>query len=214
MHKDHSGHKYILIGTALIFIAVFLLKHNLDEASEAGTASDEMLEGVIEQMPGTVLENLSGDMPVVDVDGHSFVGTLEIPSLELLLPVQSSWSQEDAKYAVCRYEGSMYDDDLIIAGHNYTEHFGNLSELTSGDVVIVTDMNGMSKYYEVTNMETLGAYDVEKMEAGDWDLTLFTCTLGGANRVTIRCEFVGKYSETGTTPDVLDAAEKSKHIRK
>lgn len=214
MHKDHSGHKYILIGTALIFIAVFLLKHNLDESSEAGNASDEMLEGVIEQMPGVVLENLSGDMPVVDVDGHSFVGTLEIPSLELLLPVQSSWSQEDAKYAVCRYEGSMYDDDLIIAGHNYTEHFGKLSELTSGDVVIVTDMNGMSKYYEVTNIETLGAYDVEKMEAGDWDLTLFTCTLGGANRVTIRCESDGKYSETGTTPDVLDAAEKSKHIRK
>ena len=214
MHKDHSGHKYILIGTALIFIAVFLLKHNLDESSEAGNASDEMLEGVIEQMPGVVLENLSGDMPVVDVDGHSFVGTLEIPSLELLLPVQSSWSQEDAKYAVCRYEGSMYDDDLIIAGHNYTEHFGKLNELTSGDVVIVTDMNGMSKYYEVTNIETLGAYDVEKMEAGDWDLTLFTCTLGGANRVTIRCESAGKYSETGTTPDVLDAAEKSKHIRK
>ena len=214
MRKQLTGYTYILIGAALIFLAAFLIKHNLEESAAAGSASDKMLEGVIEQMPGVVLENLSGDMPVVDVDGHSFVGTVEIPSLGLLLPIQSSWSQEDAKYAVCRYKGSMYDNDLIIAGHNYSEHFGNLNQLKSGDEVIVTDMNGMSVYYKVTNMETLGAYDVEEMEAGEWDLTLFTCTIGGANRVTVRCEATGKYSETGTTPDVIKAAKESEHIRK
>ena len=194
--------------------AVLLIRQNLDESSEAGAASDEMLAGVIGQMPETVIEELSGEMPVVDVDGHSFIGTVEIPSLGLLLPVQSEWSTDNAKYAVCRYKGSVYDYNLIIAGHNYTEHFGTLNQLTTGDEVIVTDMNGRSFYFEVANIETLGAYDVEEMEAGEWDLTLFTCTIGGANRVTVRCEATGEMSETGTTPDVLDAAEKSKHIRK
>ena len=75
-------------------------------------------------------------------------------------------------------------------------------------------MNGKSLYYKVANLETLGAYDVDEMEAGQWDLTLFTCTIGGANRVTVRCEATGQMTETGATPDVLDAAEKSKHIRK
>ena len=211
--KKIAGYLYILMGAACILAAAFIIRNNLIENEQAGSASDEFLEGVIAQIPDTVLA-VSGDMPVVDVDGHSFIGTVEIPSLGLLLPVQNEWDKKAARYAVCRYMGSVYDNDLIICGHNYEEHFGNLNQLNTGDEVIVTDMNGISFYFKVSNIETLGAMDSEKMEAGDWDLTLFTCTIGGANRVTIRCEATGEYTETGTTPDVLDAAEKSKHIRK
>ena len=213
--KKYSGYIYIAIGIILICAAAFLIRHNFNESAEAGEASDELLEGVVEQMPGMVLESdESGDMPVVDIDGRSFIGTVEIPSLGLLLPIQSEWGKDNAKVSVCRYKGSVYENDLIIAGHNYVEHFGKLNQLGTGDEVIITDMNGKSFYFEVTNMETLGSYDTEEMEAGDWDLTLFTCTIGGANRVTVRCESTGKTSETGTVPDVIDAAEKSKHIRK
>ena len=209
-----SGYICIILGAALIVGAAFLIRYNFNESSEAGEASEELLDGVLTQIPGTVLDTDSGDMPVVDVDGRSFVGTVEIPSLGLLLPVQSEWGTENARVSVCRYKGSVYENDLIIAGHNYVEHFGNLNQLTTGDEVVVTDMNGKSFYFEVVNIETLGAYDVEEMEAGDWDLTLFTCTIGGANRVTVRCEATGKVSEAGSVPDVLDAAEKSKYIRK
>jgi sortase A len=211
--KKIAGYLYILMGAACILAAAFIIRNNLIENEQAGSASDQFLEGVIEQIPNTVLA-VSGDMPVVDVDGHSFIGTVEIPSLGLLLPVQNEWDKKAAKYAICRYMGSVYDNDLIICGHNYEEHFGRLNELNTGDDVIVTDMNGISFYFKVSNIETLGAMDSEKMESGDWDLTLFTCTIGGANRVTIRCEATGEYTETGATPDVLDAAEKSKHIRK
>ena len=205
----------MLLGAALIFIAALIVKNNFDENAEAGAASDNLLGGVIEQMPGRVLEpELSGDMPIVDVDGRSFIGTVEIPCLGLLLPIQNEWSNDNAKVSVCRYMGSVYDNDLIVAGHNYIEHFGKLKELKTGDKVIVTDMNGRSFYFQVSNMETLGAYDTEKMESGDWDLTLFTCTIGGANRVTIRCEATGEASQVGEVPDVIKAAEGSKHIRK
>ena len=212
--KKISGYIYIALGVLCILLAVVIIRNNFIESAQAGSASDAFLSGVINQMPDTVLEDTSTDMPVVDVDGHSFVGTVEIPSLGLLLPVQSRLSKEDAKYAVCRYRGSIASNDLIIAGHNYVEHFGNLNQLTTGDEVIVTDMNGKSYKYEVANIETLGAYDVIDMVAGEWDLTLFTCTIGGANRVTVRCEATGEMSATGSTPDVLEAAEKSKHIRK
>ena len=211
--KKKSGYIYIAVGALLIILAAVIVNSNLKENADAGDASDEYLSGVIAQMPGTVL-NFYGDMPVVDVDGHSFIGTVQIPALGLLLPVQSEWDSKAARYAVCRYKGSVYDNDLIIAGHNYTEHFGNLNQLSTGDDVIVTDMNGRSFYYKVANIETLGAYDVDEMEAGEWDLTLFTCTIGGANRVTVRCEATGEMTEIGEVPDVIDAAEKSKHIRK
>ena len=36
-------------------------------------------------------------------------------------------------------------------------------------------------------IETVGGYDIEKMEAGDWDLTLFTCTNKGKARAAVRC---------------------------
>ena len=213
--KKISGYIYIIIGAALIILAAVIIKNNFDENSEAGAASDELLAGVIDQMPSVVLPGEeSGPMPVVDFGGRSFVGTVEIPSLSLLLPIQNEWSSENAKVAVCRYKGSVYDGDLIVCGHNYSEHFGTLPDLEIGSDVIVTDMNGKSFYYKVSNIETLGAYDVSEMEAGQWDFTMFTCTIGGANRVTIRCEATGRGSETGVEPDVIKAARESKHIRK
>lgn len=36
-------------------------------------------------------------------------------------------------------------------------------------------------------METLPETAVEEMRAGEWDLTLFTCTYDGRARVTVRC---------------------------
>ncbi len=212
--KKLTGYVYIVLGVICIIVAVVIIRNNLVENANAGSASDEYLQGVINQMPDTVLGDETGDMPVVDVQGHSFVGTVEVPGLGLLLPIQSEWSQDDAKYAVCRYKGSVYENNLIIAGHNYVEHFGTLNQLNSGDEVVVSDMNGKSFYFVVTNIETLGAYDVEEMDAGEWDLTLFTCTVGGSNRVTVRCEATGETSIAGTAPDVIKAAEESKHIRK
>ncbi len=213
--KKISGYIYIAIGVLLIITAAVLVKNNFDESAQAGEASDVVLEAVIKQMPDVVLEpNYDGPMPVVDVDGRSFVGTVQIPSLGLLLPIQNEWSKDNAKVSICRYKGSAYDNDLIVCGHNYVEHFGRLGELEMGSEVIVTDMNGISFHYEVTNIETLGAYDIEEMESGGWDFTMFTCTVGGSNRVTVRCEATGEISETGTEPDIIKAAEESKHVKK
>lgn len=213
--KKISGYIYIAIGALMIIAAAVLIKNNFDESASAGEASEVLLDEVIEQMPTTVLPAKDeGPMPIVDVEGRSFVGTVQIPSLGLLLPIQDEWSSDNAKVSLCRYKGSVYDNDLIVCGHNYAEHFGTLPDLEIGSDVIVTDMNGKSFFFEVTNMETLGAYDIDEMEAGEWDFTMFTCTIGGSNRVTVRCESTGKVSETGSEPDVIKAAEESKHVRK
>ena len=51
---------------------------------------------------------------------------------------------------------------------------------------VFTDMEGNAYTYRMTAQEILPGTDPEAMEKGEWDLTLFTCTLGGKNRVTIR----------------------------
>ncbi|MGN0969549.1 MAG: sortase, partial [Evtepia sp.] len=53
--------------------------------------------------------------------------------------------------------------------------------------VLFTDADGNQFRYTVAQVETLAKTAVEEMAAGDWDLTLFTCTLGGQTRVTVRC---------------------------
>ena len=40
---------------------------------------------------------------------------------------------------------------------------------------------------QVYGLETLPETAVEEMRAGEWDLTLFTCTYDGRARVTVRC---------------------------
>ena len=127
------------------------------------------------------------DMPTETVNGLDYIGILEIPAIALCLPILSEWSDSALDVAPCRYSGSAYTGDLILSGHNYTAHFWYLSDLSPGDNVYFTDVDGNVFSYEVADRETLRSTAVEQMKSGNWDLTLFTCTLGGQSRVTIRC---------------------------
>ena len=127
-------------------------------------------------------------MPAVTVDGRQYIGVLTVPSLSLSLPVMSEWSYDNLKIAPCRYQGSAYKGDLIVAGHNYRKHFSPLKTLPIGAEIQFTDVDGNQFLYQVADLEVLDKMDVEEMETGDWDLTLFTCTYGGQTRFTVRCE--------------------------
>ena len=69
----------------------------------------------------------------------------------------------------------------------YFSHFGHLKDLSQGDEITFTDVDGNMFGYEVIELETLSPFAIEEMTGGNWDLTLFTCTVGGQYRVTARC---------------------------
>lgn len=142
------------------------------------------------EIPDYIL-NPNMDMPELEIDGVKYIGILEIPVLGLELPVISSWSYPLLNIAPCRYVGSAYTDDLVIAAHNYSTHFARLKELQPGSTVVFTDSDGNRFEYEVVLTETLEPNHVEEMKSGGWDLSLFTCTIGGQYRVTVRCEKIG-----------------------
>ena len=131
-------------------------------------------------------------MPTSHVDGHDYIGCLTIPSLGLDLPIMSGWSYPKLRIAPCRFEGSLYLDDLVLMAHNYDRHFGRIKNLRSGDIITFTDMEGTTVEYEVIALEVLEPTAVEEMTAGEFDLTLFTCTYGGQSRVTVRCDRVSE----------------------
>ena len=188
----------MVLGAVLVLAALSLFLWNQRENNEAGTSAEKILPRVMEQIetPGTGQEPEEPSYPdpydptmtEVEIDGYAYVGYLSIPALELELPVMSEWDYTRLKIAPCRYAGSTKTDDLVICAHNYTRHFGPIRNLTPGDTVTFTDMDGVVWQYEVVAVDILAPTDVEDMTAGGYDLTLFTCTYGGASRVTVRCE--------------------------
>lgn len=156
-----------------------------DDIPEAGQPAQE--SEAEPAIPAYVLDP-SIEMPTIEVDGEAYIGILEIPALELSLPIISQWSDNRLRLAPCRYDGSAYLNDLIIAGHNYRGHFGRLKDLQIGDAIYFTDEEDNRFSYTVSELDELAGSAIEEMEAGDWDLTLFTCTMGGKARVTVRCK--------------------------
>lgn len=156
------------------------------EKEKAPLAEDKTVEEALEeQYEPEVIE--SREMETEEINGFNFIGKLEIPSLGLDLPVSSEWNYELLRYCPCRYKGTTYADNLIIVAHNYNTHFGTINRLEPGDIVIFSDVYGRTITYEVLMTEILSGDDADRMEEGDWDLTMFTCTPGGINRVTVRC---------------------------
>ncbi len=125
---------------------------------------------------------------VARINGYDYIGYLTIPALGLDLPVMANWSYGRLKTAPCRYTGLHYSDDMVIAAHNYKRHFGDIITLKPGDVVVFTDMQGLQLVYTVTLTEIIAADAIDLMVGSGHDLTLFTCTYGGANRVAVRCD--------------------------
>ena len=140
------------------------------------------------------------DMPTEDVEGYRYIGFLEIPSISLSLPVMEDWDYNRLKVSPCRYSGSYYTDDLVICAHNYYRHFTPVKDsLGMGEDVYFTNVMGESIHYKTVNKETVQPMDINAMvsnyrnstvSSNEWDLTLFTCNIGGQTRAAIRCRRV------------------------
>ena len=135
-------------------------------------------------------EKIPTEMETVKVGGYDCIGILSVPVLDLELPVLTDWSYAKLEKAPCHYYGTYYEPDFVIAAHNYKSHFGRLSQLQPGDIVIFTDVNGADHCYEVVLLETLPKEATQEMIVSGFALSLYTCTPGGASRVTVRCNAI------------------------
>jgi sortase A len=193
----------IALGICCLLASVGFLVYNKWEAENARNVSREILQDLREptqaEAPDRETDPVEAtesaavfpeEMPTTQVDGYDCLGVLSIPVLELELPVLADWDYEKLKSAPCHYYGSCYASDFVIAAHNYPAHFGRLSQLRAGDLVVFTDVTGTVHCYEVILLETLAPTATEEMITSGFDLSLYTCTPGGGNRVTVRCRTV------------------------
>lgn len=193
----------MLAGAVLIASALLVLMHNKKEDESAGRSAEVVMSALQNKINESSEKAGSGssdfpldeneqssEMPVAEIDGYGYIGYLSLPALGLELPVMSEWDYARLKIAPCRQFGTVADNNLVIAAHNYKRHFGRLSSMCSGDIVTFTDMNGKVTAYIVGNVSVLSPTEVDAVRNSEWDLVLYTCTYGGESRVTVGCSRV------------------------
>lgn len=196
--KAKQGKLWQIAGLILVLIAVLLTVYNLLDEYRANLSVEKTQSQMVFEKPLTsddvgemvipdYILNPDMPMPTEEIDGYRYIGKLDIPSLEMSLPIISEWSYKALKVAPCCYNGSIYKDNMVIAAHNYSRHFGNIKSLAEGSDITFTDIDGNVFEYSVSETEVIKPTAIDKMVFGDWDLTLFTCTVGGQARVAVRC---------------------------
>ena len=186
--NKRAGAICLAAGVVLLLAAALLLYSRTAEDRRAGEAAQGTLSAMQAQVVSHAADADEDTPGVLTIDGYDYVGYLSLPSLGIELPVMADWDYTRLKIAPCRCYGSVGGDDLVIAGHNYKSHFRRLKELQEGDAVRFTDAAGWVHSYRVCLVEILEPDQVDAMLQSPWALTLYTCTIGGRQRVTVRCE--------------------------
>lgn len=194
----------MILGLLLMAAALLLTGYNLWDSNRAGKAAQEVALSLQEEMPKVLrpaaVRGLYDpatkvaepqevpDMAVREENGYAYIGNLNVPTLALSLPVMANWDYDSLQISPCVYSGSYYTDDLVICGHNYSSHFSSLRSIALGAEVYLTTVDGYVYHYIVDNVETVTPTEIERMITGDnWDLTFFTCHIGGRTRYAVRC---------------------------
>lgn len=194
--KNKLGIACILLGLAVSAAAVPFIAHN----SKENHAAAQSVQAVVPALHHVIAQNRSVaphkettslpqavPTPTATALGSDYLGILSIPSLSLELPIISEWSEDSLKSAPCRQAGGVSTDDLVIAGHNYADHFGSLESLQYGARLTLTTLFGEAIDYTVTSVETLAPTQVDEVLGSSAALTLYTCTYSGRERIVVRC---------------------------
>lgn len=190
----------VALGCCCIIAAATLATYNYLDATRAAREAQELAdlmasllaEGTLPadfdlEIDDELAQGGDGDVASRWVGGYDLCGVLSIPKIKVRLAIISEWSYPNLTVSVCRYSGSP-EEQMILLGHNYRGHFGDLNKLVAGDKVSFTDVDGVLHEYEVTDSQVFADYEGLDVISGDgWDLTLFTCTYDRTGRVVVRC---------------------------
>lgn len=193
--KGIKARLLVILGFVPVIISTAMFISYDKEDITAGQNASLLLNNVRATIPPPSLandivinESSSGELPSEEHLGYSVSGVIEIPSIGAELPVQADWSYPLLKISPCRYSGSVEEGNLIILGHNYKRHFGDLKNCNVGDSVAFTDINGRVHNYTVSSLSVLDAKALDELTTTDSELTIFTCTDNGEKRYVLRCE--------------------------
>lgn len=124
---------------------------------------------------------------------YTIESRIRIPRLGIDYPVTTETSEDLLKISINKYWGPAPNTvgNYCVVGHNYKSKkmFGRLSEIVSGDIVELEDMNGNTVKYSVYNKYVVEPTDTSctsQLTNGRKELTLITCTNYGKQRLIVK----------------------------
>ena len=115
-----------------------------------------------------------------------FIGILEMPRYESTLPVSSDWGHL-TKYP-CRFSGSIYDRTIQIGATSQKGQYDFYREISVGDTVIFTDVEGNRYTYTVTNLQYESHADQTILNREESALTLFIKNVYAFEYLIVFCD--------------------------
>ena len=175
----------VLLVLCLLVMAMLIFRQwKMPDSNEAYV---QRIRNRIPDPQGAVLEaRRDNTMTVFSLDGVDFVGILEMPRYDSALPVGADWGN---RYAYpCRLDGSIYARTLQIGGTSRKGQYDFFREISVGDAVFFTDMEGNRYSFTVSDLRYEKRADQTALQRNAASLTLFIKNVYAFEYLIVSCD--------------------------
>ena len=180
----------IIAGVCLLVVAAVVLltwQWGIQSSQQKAAAYVQTIRTLIPDPQGAILEERRDNtMSALSVDGTNFVGILEMPRYGSELPVCADWGAVTKHPS--RLSGSVYDRTIQIGGTSQAGQYDFCREISVGDAVFFTDMEGNRFSYAVTNIRYEKHADQTALQKENADLVLFIKNIYALEYIIVYCE--------------------------
>lgn len=182
----------LILGAVLLLTAGTVLAVTQLSGEQAKKDTARILEQARTMMPRAMdrvpEERGNNTMASMEMDGVNIAGVLEIPQFAAALPLASAWDTGLVKSMPCRFTGSIYDGSLIIGAVDGEDQFSFASSMETDDLIVLTDMEGGRYTYRVAAIQHAKHATLEKLQFGNYALTIFVKDSRNGEYLLIRCD--------------------------
>lgn len=184
----------IVMGVILIVISFcllfFLQLHTHTGAEKCKKIVAKIQELLPDKTSGIPEAYPELSMPILEINGKDYIALLDVPSLGITLPVADKWDSKKLFISPARFNGSAYDNSLVIGGTDNSHQFGFCNKIEDGAYITVTDVLGTCFTYTVANVERSKSAENQWLTDEAYDLTLFYRDTYSTDYIAVRCSFV------------------------
>ena len=154
-------------------------QHSRDCVQALGTLIPEVQNAALE-------ERQDNTMAVMGLDGTDYVGILEFPLCDSVLPVCGDWG--NPVRSPRRLGGSIYDGTIQIGATSQRGQYDFFRQISVGDQIFFTDMEGNRYALTVSDLRYAKHADQTILNRSDAQMTLFIKNIYAFEYLIVSCD--------------------------